>query len=183
MNGYTGIAPAPIKRSILSAYLRRFHLRQFIETGTHMGDTLAYISRDKAVKCISIELADGYYSEATRRFSSYPNVNLLHGDSGLLLPECVRELREPALFWLDGHYSGGVTAKGGTNTPISAELAAILDSPIKNHIVLIDDARCFTGANDYPCIDALMKMVREHGIYDIEVSADIIRLTPKDRLR
>jgi hypothetical protein len=165
---------------ILASYLRNYRLKQFIETGTHLGDTLSYIAYDKAVKCISIELADAYYSEAKRRFATYQNVNLLHGDSGSLLPECVKGLREPTLFWLDGHYSGGTTAKGGADTPISAELTAILDSPIKNHIILIDDARCFTGTNGYPCIDELMKMVREHGRYDIEVSADIIRLTPKD---
>lgn len=179
-NGCTGIAPPPVKRLILSSYLRRFRLKQFIETGTYLGDTLAFIAHDKAVKCTSIELADDYFSEAIRRFASYPNVDLLHGDSGSLLPEYVQELREPALFWLDGHFSGGSTAKGGADTPISAELTAVLDSPIKNHIVLIDDARCFTGANAYPCLDELIRSVREHGNYDTEVSADIIRLTPKD---
>jgi hypothetical protein len=49
---------------VLSAYLRRFDLHQFIETGTHLGDTLAYIAHDKAVKCTSIELADSYYQSA-----------------------------------------------------------------------------------------------------------------------
>lgn len=172
--------PPSVKQLILSGYLRRFRLRQFVETGTYLGDTLAYIAHDKAVTCTSIELADGYYCEAQRRFASYPNVKLLHGDSGALLPECVRVLREPALFWLDGHYSGGATAKGDADTPISAELAAILASPIKKHVVMIDDARCFTSANGYPFIDVLLKTVREHGNYDTEVSADIIRLTPKD---
>ena len=97
---------------------------------------------------------------------------------------CVRELCEPALFWLDGHYSGGATAKGDAGTPISLELEAILASPIKNHVVLIDDTRCcFAGMNGYPCIDELLKMVRYHSHYDTEVSADIIRLTPKDERR
>lgn len=177
--GCTGIAPPPVKRLILSSYLRRFSIKQFVETGTHLGDTLAHIADDKAVKCTSIELADDYFSKATRRFASYPNVNLLHGDSELLLPVYVQELHEPVLFWLDGHYSGGTTGKGTADTPISIELAAILDSPIKNHIILIDDARCFTGANGYPCLDVLIKTVREQGNYDAEVSTDVIRLTPK----
>ena len=169
-----------MKRMVLSGYLRRFGLRQFIETGTYLGDTLAYIAHDKTVTCTSIELADDYYRDAQRRFVSYPNVKLLHGDSGALLLEFVQVLRESALFWLDGHFSGGTTAKGDADTPISTELAAILASPIKKHVILIDDARCFTGANGYPCIDELLKTVREHGNYDTEVSADIIRLTPKD---
>ena len=116
---------------------------------------------------------------ATHRFSLYANVKLLHGDSGSLLPACVATLCQPALFWLDGHYSGGLTAKGDVETPISAELHAILASPIKNHVILIDDARCFNGSADYPFIDELIKTVREQSDYHIEVSSDIIRLTPK----
>lgn len=64
-------------------------------------------------------------------------------------------------------------------TPISAELHAILTSPIKSHVILIDDARCFNGSADYPFIDELLKTVHEHSDYRVEVSADIIRLTPK----
>lgn len=179
--GCTGIAPPPVKRMVLAAYLRRFDLHQFVETGTHLGDTLAYIAFDKAVKCTSIELADSYYQLAMQRFASYTNVNLLKGDSGTVLPEFVRTSRAPALFWLDGHYSGGITARGEMDTPVSAELQAILDSPIKNHVILIDDARCFDGTNYYPHLDALLNMVRENAAYHIEVSADIIRLTPKAR--
>ena len=41
------------------------------------------------------------------------------------VPELVRQLDGPALFWLDGHYSGGDTAKGELDTPVSAELESI----------------------------------------------------------
>lgn len=135
---------------VLSAYLRCFDLHQFIETGTHLGDTLAYIAHDKSVMCTSIELADSYYQAAMQRFASYANVTLLQGDSGTVLLEFVRTLHAPALFWLDGHYSGGITARGELDTPVSVELQAILDSPIKNHVILIDDARCFDGTTSYP---------------------------------
>ena len=164
---------------ILSAYLQRFGLRHFIETGTHLGDTLAYIANDKAVKCTSIELADHYYLAAMRRFAAYPNVTLLKGDSGKILAECIGNLQAPALFWLDGHYSGGATARGAVDTPVSAELQAILDSPIKTHVILIDDARCFDGSNTYPLLDVFLNTIRQNGTYHIEVSADIIRLAPQ----
>lgn len=39
--GCTGPAPPPIKRRIITAYLERYQIREFIETGTHLGDTLA----------------------------------------------------------------------------------------------------------------------------------------------
>jgi hypothetical protein len=177
--GCSGTAPPPVKRMVVSSYLERFHLGHFIETGTHLGDTLADVARNGSVACTSIELSDAYFHGAAQRFRNYPNVMLKHGDSAAVLPECVRGLQTPALFWLDGHYSGGNTARGGVDTPVSAELSAILDSPIKAHVILIDDARCFDGTNTYPCLEALLHTIRQSGHYDIEVSADIIRLTPK----
>lgn len=52
-NGCTGTAPAPVKRKILMAYLRKFGLSRFIETGTHLGDTLAYMAHDKIIQYTS----------------------------------------------------------------------------------------------------------------------------------
>jgi len=177
--GCTGIAPSPVKRMVLSAYRKQYGLTQFIETGTHLGDTLAYIAQQKNVHATSIELDEDYHEAAKQRFVSYPNVTILQGDSGKLLPELVRELQIPALFWLDGHYSGGDTGKGELDTPVSAELEAILDSPVKGHVILIDDARCFNFTNGYPHLDDLLKSARMTSAYQLEVSADIIRLTPK----
>lgn len=177
-HGCSGIAPSPVKRKILMAYLRKFRLRRFIETGTHVGDTLAFIAYDKSIKCTSIELDDGYYEQAKARFASYSNIELLHGDSSTHLPMVTRRIDEPALFWLDGHYSGGTTARGSIDTPVSDELKAILESSIKKHVILIDDARCFDGSNGYPNLDELLKTVREDANYRIEVSTDIIRIMP-----
>lgn len=178
--GCTGIAPPPVKRMVLSAYRERYGLTQFIETGTHLGDTLAYIAQQASVHATSIELDDAYYRAAKQRFVAYSNVTVLQGDSGKVLPEQVRQLPAPALFWLDGHYSGGDTGKGELDTPVSAELEAILDSPVKGHVILIDDARCFNGTLGYPHLDQMLEIVRHKNTYHIEVSADIIRLTPKN---
>jgi hypothetical protein len=164
---------------IIKSYLRRFRLSHFIETGTYLGDTLAEVARNKSVTCTSIELSDELYKAAVQRFRDYRNVGLRHGDSGQVLPECVQGMKSPALFWLDGHYSGGNTARGEGDTPVSAELESILDSPIKTHVILIDDARCFNGTNSYPHLHVLLQVVQQNVNYDIEVSADIIRLTPK----
>ena len=148
-NAFSEFAPPLIKRRILMSYLRSRGLKTFVETGTFTGDTLAEVAADKTVQAISIELADHYYRDAKRRFAGYQNVTLLHGDSGKLLPEVVDKLQTPALFWLDGHYSRGLTAKGALETPIRAELQAIFSSAIAGHVILIDDVRCFDGSHDY----------------------------------
>jgi hypothetical protein len=177
-NGCKGVAPPPIKRRVIATYLYRYELKNFIETGTHLGDTLAFVASDRDVHCTSIELAPEYYRRATIRFRNWVNVSLKQGDSGKLMPEIIQRLDQPALFWLDGHYSGGLTARGDENTPISDELAVILKSPIKTHVILIDDARCFDGSQGYPYLGQVLETIRSVSNYKVEVSADIIRLTP-----
>jgi hypothetical protein len=179
-DGCSGIAPPEIKRLAILSYQKKFDLWNFIETGTYYGDSLAYIANNKSISCTSIELSDYYHQLAIKRFRSYPNVTLLQGDSGKILPVVVGNLQTPTLFWLDGHYSGGLTAKGEIDTPISAELQSILDSPILNHVILIDDARYFNGTDNYPHLDDLLKTIRQNGKYECEIATDIIRITPKN---
>jgi len=150
----------------------------FVETGTYLGDTLDYIA-ESGVQCTSIELSQELYEAACDRFNWRKNVRLMQGDSAQKLPELLEKIDKPILFWLDGHYSAGVTACAGAHTPVSIELKAILSHPIKRHVILIDDARCFEGRNDYPHLDDLLRIVREEGNYDAEVSTDIIRLVPR----
>ncbi|MCZ7616643.1 MAG: hypothetical protein M5T52_24530 [Ignavibacteriaceae bacterium] len=85
-------------------------------------------------------------------------MEIINGDSGKLLKQLVAKISDPAIFWLDGHYSGFETAKGDIETPIKQELGAILNSEL-NHIILIDDARLFIGQNDYPTIEELKKYI------------------------
>jgi hypothetical protein len=177
-SGCTGLAPHPVKMMVVASYLKRFSLEHFIETGTYQGETLGYVARS-GVRCTSIELSPELHEAARERFRGAENVNLFQGDSGRVLPKVLEGLTEPALFWLDGHYSAGNTAKGEAHTPISAELQAILSHPVKQHVILIDDARLFSGADDYPHLDEFLRVTREEGTYRAEVSIDIIRLVPR----
>src|SRR5207245_2478621 len=125
---------------------------------------------------LSIELDDVLFEEAQRRFTRYPNVSILHGDSGHLLKEILPSLVKPTLFWLDGHYCGTATARSRLETPVLHEVTAILTHRVRDHVILIDDARCFDGTHDYPTIDELKREVlnlRPDWVF--EVSNDIIR--------
>lgn len=177
-SGCNGAAPHPIKMMVVASYLKQFSIDDFVETGTYLGDTLGYIAKS-GVQCTSIELSRELYEAACKRFNGYKNVRLVQGDSGQRLPELLKEINKPVLFWLDGHYSAGITASAETQTPISTELKAILGHPVKTHVILIDDARRFDGSNDYPHLHDLLRVVREGGSYSAEVSADIIRLIPR----
>lgn len=176
-SGCTDVAPHPVKMLVVRAYLNRFSIDRFFETGTYLGETLGYIA-ETGIQCISIELSQELYDAARKRFRDYKNVKIVQGDSGQKLPQLLNDINKPTLFWLDGHYSAGITARAKTHTPVSKELEAILRHPIKQHVVLIDDARYFDGSNDYPHLDELMRLLREEKSYNVEVSTDIIRITP-----
>jgi len=177
-SGCNGLAPHPVKLMVIGSYLKRFSIDHFVETGTNLGDTLGYFAR-KGIGCTSIELSKELYQAACTVFKARKNVRLVQGDSSHRLPELLEQINKPVLFWLDGHYSSGLTTSAKTHTPVSAELNAILDHPIKQHVILIDDARYFDGTNDYPHLDDLLRVIREDGSYSAEVSTDIIRLVPR----
>ena len=79
------------------------------------------------------------------RFKNDTNIRIIQGDSGKVLSDILKDIREQAIFWLDGHYSAGITSKGEKDCPIFEELNAILENQKYNHVLLIDDARCFNG--------------------------------------
>ena len=37
-------------------------------------------------------------------------ISIIQGDSGKILNSITNKLKKPAIFWLDGHYSSGITA-------------------------------------------------------------------------
>jgi hypothetical protein len=87
-------------------------------------------------------------------------------------------LQSEALFWLDGHYSGGLTAKGEKECPVYEELNSIFASPFQ-HFIFMDNARLFVGNNDYPTIAEMKDFVKlQKTSYYFSIENDCIRLLP-----
>ena len=144
--------PHIVKQRTIREYQKKFNTSVLIETGTYLGDMIE-AQKKHFKKVISIELGSDLYKNAVQRFIRDNNVLIVHGDSGKVLPKVLSDIHEPTLFWLDGHYSAGITAKGEKECPIFEELDAIFHHGHDlNHVLLIDDARCFNGENDYPTI-------------------------------
>jgi hypothetical protein len=157
---------------------RRHGLRVFVETGTFLGDMLLTV-RPHFARLFSIELDEKLHADARRRLGHRKSIELLQGDSARVLPHILERLDEPALFWLDGHYSGGITARGERDTPISEELRHVFEHRVRNHAILIDDARCFDGTADYPTLEELRAAVaKARPDFSFEVANDIIFLCP-----
>jgi hypothetical protein len=108
-----------------------------------------------------VELDETLAASARQRFRRSPSVEVCTGDSAVLMPEIVDRLDGSTLYWLDGHYSGGVTADAG-RCPIVEELTAILGSR-SPFVALVDDARLFDGTDGYPTLASLLKLVADAG--------------------
>lgn len=160
----------PLEPAFLRELSAAFGLRYLVETGTFLGHTTA-VASDIFPEVHTIELSPELAAKARTRFAGTPQVHVHQGDSATLLPQILEQLTGPALFWLDGHYSEGITARGHGNTPILDEIAAIVRSGRKDAVILIDDLRLFdrrrldvgesSSLHGYPAVTEVYAAVQE----------------------
>ena len=162
---------------VIKEYAREYGCRIFFETGTYLGGMIEAVKNDFQ-QIYSIELSLPLAKNVRERFRKEKYVHIIQGNSAELLPNIIKTISSPWLFWLDAHYSGEGTAAGEKQCPVLEELSSILTHPVEGHVVLIDDARKFTGKNGYPHVDALSDHIRQiRPDLTIRVATDIIRIT------
>jgi hypothetical protein len=177
--GKPALVPHAVKQFAVKTFAKKYGIRVFIETGTYLGDMVAAVNHDFD-RIYSIELSEDLFNQAAKKFAGYNHIAIVHGDSFQVMPEILRHIDIPCLFWLDGHYSSGNTEKEKKEASIMEELKQICAHPIKNHVILIDDARLFTGKNDYPTLECLRTFVESRLLYhEFDTQNDIIRIYKK----
>lgn len=161
---------------MLSSFLRdmctTFDRSIFVETGTYVGDATE-IAAALFPQVHSVEVSENLYKGACRRLESYPNIQLYNDHSVFFLDKLCSQLQVDAgsmLFWLDAHYSGGVTALyKDTLTPIVEELHTFSRHKMNDAVIMIDDIRCFGSLYKksnlhahpgYPSIQAVCELLK-----------------------
>jgi len=109
---------------------------QFVESGTHLGDTLEFMASCFPTKrCVSCEIGQSKFQAAHKRLSDKNNVFLVPEASPKflkLLKTCVPSfVHSKTCFWLDAHLEG-------VQLPIREELASIT-SQFSDYQIFIDD--------------------------------------------
>lgn len=175
------------RRKEILKYKNKYNPEWFVETGTFMGDT-ADAMKSHFKKVYTIELSAELAEKCQERFRNCPEVEVFQGDSAALLSSILYGLEGGILFWLDAHYSGEFyhgstfvrTVKAEQESPILNELEIILSRGLNKNVILIDDARCFVGANGYPTKTELKRYLNQKGIGNnqIQIKNDIIRIVP-----
>lgn len=169
--GFAPPAPQIVKWSVLKRWGGDV---TWIESGTFTGETTRFLSTfSKYV--FSIEPSPKLAKSARRHFSANENVTIIEGLSESELPRLLKELskleREDVSFWLDGHYSAGITFQGPSDTPIVEELLAISEHlpSFKKVTVFVDDVRCFdpsiTEYASYPPLKHLSNWADSHNLF------------------
>jgi hypothetical protein len=120
----------------------------FFETGTYLGDSVELALKVGFSKINSIEIEEYLQKENTIKFQQQINegkVELITGDTILVMEDIIKNLDKPTTFWLDAHVDRGIT--GVKKCPLYEELNFIAKSNIKTHTILIDDVRLFGSGN------------------------------------
>ena len=157
----------------------------FVETGTFRGGTSRWAA-SHFERVHTVERAEALYRDNAKHFDAVPNLVAHLGDSRTVLPRVLAEIgSQPALFWLDGHWSGGVTAGAGDECPLLDEMALLADRG--DDLILIDDARFFLSAppapHDPACWPTLIDIV--HALPDqggrcfMQIIDDVIFIVPR----
>jgi len=165
-------SPHEYKQEIIKKYRERYNLDTLIEAGTFLGDMVSAL-QDSFLKIFSIELNIDHYLNAKEKFYLLEHVEIIKGESGEQISILLRDINKPALFWLDAH---AWLEKGLSNFSILEEIKSILAAK-PQHVILINDARLFTGESGYPFLIGLRNYIAElRPEYQFEVEDDIIRV-------
>jgi len=170
--------PHLVKQREIKTLAEEYGVKVFIETGTLYGDMIEAM-KPYFDQLYSIELSESLYERACERFSGEDKVRIIQGDSAVELGKLMSEITGPAMFWLDGHYSAGDTARGVKDTPIYEELNDIFNHSPNGHVIMIDDAHCFESDPAYPSLDEIRGFILgQCPDVTVEVKCSSIRILP-----
>ena len=171
-----GRIPITLARELAAAH----GITEAVETGTYLGASTRLLA-DSFDRVTTIELSRVLAWRARAVFATRRNVRVLRGDSGALL----RPATAPTLYWLDAHWSAGVTAGKEHECPLLDEIR--LTSPgTPSDCYLIDDARLYLEppprphrTDQWPTFDDIVALARERRPkHTVAVDRDVIVIAP-----
>jgi hypothetical protein len=170
-------SPHLVKQRAVLEYAGRYGLSVLVETGTYYGEMVAAM-KNHFEEIHSVEYDSRLARRAQKKFSGHSHIHIHEGDSQQVVPEILRSLRRPALFWLDAGYYGWAGLQGDKRR-LTSELEAILAHPVAGHAILMDDARGLNGLNGAPTVAELTARIQSaFPGRKVEVKHDILRITP-----
>lgn len=172
----------PYPHFVKTRFLSRHSLRDaiWVETGTYLGTSTKFM-RKNARHVYTFEPSVRLFEYNQRKFRG-KNVSVINLQSERGLSSLLSEISGPINFWLDGHFSDGITFKGEIECPLLDELHSIatymsLNVPLR---IFIDDVRCFLGDDpqysSYPNLSSILTWATDHEM-EWRIEAGILLLS------
>lgn len=157
-------------------------LQAAVETGTYLGDSAVSLAQHFD-RVWTIEVAEHLWS-AAKESHARPNVTFVHGASQDELSGI--DPGGPALYWLDGHWSAGVTGGQDCECPVLQEVRELDKMPnAAASAVLIDDARLFLAPpgpphdrSQWPSLIDVIDVLREQHDRYVTIIEDVVVAVP-----
>jgi hypothetical protein len=151
------------KRKVLKEILSSKMIKTFVETGTYLGLTSKVASRI-VLHVYTIELSKILFTSNLKKYSNYKNISFMYGQSEHELQKVLNmDLSFPICFFLDAHFSEGLTQKSNRESALELEVKSILnfvrDFPT---VVIIDDFVALNGTNGYLSLDDVISQLGNH---------------------
>lgn len=158
----------------------------FVESGTYQGMTILHMEPHFS-KLYTIEIREVLCDIVKRQYHSN-KIDFYVGDSAERMTEVAPDVQGPAIYFLDAHYSSGITGRGEKDCPLYEELQHIVLLHRDKAIVIVNDARLFgelivneSGCEDWEDIgmEGVVAIVKERldKLYFLPSAIDM-----KDRL-
>lgn len=147
------VQPQHLHKSLLAAALGlQAGKKYFVETGTYIGQSLYKVS-GLFERLWSVEASEELHTAALALFTAkgVEAVELSHGSSVEMLRQLPPNVAQDAVFFLDAHYSHGITSEEYGRCPVLDEIAIILESS-PTALVVVDDLRTMSGLHGYPTL-------------------------------
>lgn len=172
---------------IFNFFKEKYAIKTFFETGTYMGST-SIRSASMFNKVITVELNNELFKKALEKFENLQlkNIIIYNNNSENIIKDYCNNAKESTVFWLDAHYSAGVTSGKDVPSPLLTELKSIMNSELE-HFIIVDDVRfiCINMSDSihrYPSIIEITDAVKECGSkYEISIFNDCLFLIPKSK--
>jgi hypothetical protein len=152
--------PKYINKSLLAAMIGlKFHKKFFVETGTYIGQS-TYNIQNLFLKLYTCEASKDLYKAAKNLFllTKSNNIKIYLSDSRSFLNSLNKTIANNSVFFLDAHYSTGITSKEYGTCPLIDELQIIINKT-SNAVVVVDDIRTMNGKNGYPNLNEILNIL------------------------
>lgn len=151
----------------IDRYRKLYNLGHFVETGTFYGDGTQFALDSGFESCHTIEVNEHYVNLARDRFHGQ-NVTVWQGTSIERLPNVLKCLGGPTLWWLDAHLQDvyGMRIDAFHPLPLEQELRIIANNrDISKDVFLIDDLRIY---EDFPNKPWDPEDRKRYAMYDVQ---------------